>query len=167
MSDSRNEQEGRKMVNQAIVDREFTPFEFLIERGKIKEFARALGDKNPLYIDEDLARSMGFPSIPAPPTFTASFLHHVPDENFLLNMMQEIGVSVANSVHGESDFEYLAPICAGDVLTVGIRVKDLFQKKGKRGGLMNFIMVELTYSNQRGELVQKDRMLFIERESAA
>ena len=155
------------MVNEAIVGMEFPPFEFLIERGKIKEFARALGDKNPIYVDEELAKSMGFRSIPAPPTYTASFLHHVPDENFLLNMMQEMGISVATSVHGESEFEYLAPICAGDVLTVRVKVKDFYQKEGKRGGKMNFITVESTYTNQGGELVQKDRMLFIERESAA
>jgi len=155
------------MVNEAIVGMEFPPFEFLIERGKIKEFARALGDKDPLYVDEELAKSMGFRSIPAPPTYTASFLHHVPDENFLLNMMQEMGISVATSVHGESEFEYLAPICAGDVLTVRVKVKDFYQKEGKRGGKMNFITVESTYTNQGGELVQKDRMLFIERESAA
>jgi acyl dehydratase len=155
------------MVNEAIVGMEFPPFEFLIEKGKIKEFARALGDGNPLYYDEELARSMGFKSIPAPPTYTASFLHHVPDENFLLNMMQEMGISVATSVHGESEFEYLAPICAGDVLTARAKVRDFYEKEGKRGGKMNFITVESTYTNQEGELVQKDRMLFIERESAA
>lgn len=155
------------MVNEAIVGMEFPPFEFLIEKGKIKEFARALGDKNPLYEDEELAKGMGFRSIPAPPTFTASFLHHVPDENFLLNMMQEMGIAVATSVHGESEFEYLAPICAGDVLTVNVKVKDYYQKEGKRGGSMNFITVESSYTNQDGVLVQKDRMLFIERESAA
>ncbi len=155
------------MVNEAIVGMEFPPFEFIIEKGKIKEFARALGDRNPVYSDEELARSMGFRSIPAPPTYTASFLHHVPDENFLLNMMQEMGISVATSVHGESEFEYLAPICAGDVLTVRVKVKDYYQKEGKRGGKMNFITVESTYTNQDGMLAQKDRMLFIERESAA
>jgi acyl dehydratase len=155
------------VVNEAIVGMEFPPFEFIIEKGKIKEFARALGDKNPVYYDGEAAKGMGFRSIPAPPTYTASFLHHVPDENFLLNMMQEMGIAVATSVHGESEFEYLAPICAGDVLTVAIKVKDYYQKEGKRGGKMNFITVESTYTNQEGELVQRDRMLFIERESAA
>ena len=155
------------MVNEAIVGMEFPPFEFIIEKGKIKEFARALGDKNPVYYDGEAAKGMGLRSTPAPPTYTASFLHHVPDENFLLNMMQEMGIAVATSVHGESEFEYLAPICAGDVLTVAIKVKDYYQKEGKRGGKMNFITVESTYTNQEGELVQRDRMLFIERESAA
>lgn len=155
------------MVNESIVGMEFPAFEFPIEKGKIREFARALGDKNPIYADEEYARSMGFRSIPAPPTYTASFLHHVPDENFLLNLMEKMGISVATSVHGESEFEYIRPICAGDVLTVRIKVKDYYQKKGKRGGKMNFITVEADYTNQDGELVQKDRMLFIERETAA
>ncbi|MEW6554790.1 MAG: MaoC family dehydratase N-terminal domain-containing protein [Actinomycetota bacterium] len=155
------------MVNEAIVGKEFPSFELPVEKGKIKEFARSLGDRNPLYYDEEIAKSMGFRSVPAPPTFTATFLHHVPDEDFLLNMMQEMGISVATSVHGESEFEYLAPVCAGDVLTVAVKVKDFYQKEGKRGGKMNFITVESTYTNQEGVLVQKDRMLFIERESAA
>jgi hypothetical protein len=45
-------------------------------------------------------------------------------------------------------------------------IKDLYSKEGKRGGKMNFITAESTYTNQEGKLVQKDRMLFIERESA-
>lgn len=153
------------MVNEGVVGKEFPAFEFPIEKGKIKEFARALGDKNPVYTDEEYARKLGFRSIPAPPTFTASFLHHVPDENFMMNLMKEMGISVATSVHGESEFEYIKPICAGDVLTVRFKITDLYRKEGKRGGKMNFITVEATYTNQEGELVQRDRMLFIERES--
>jgi len=151
------------MVDESVVGKEFPPFEFPIERGKIKEFARALGDSNPVYTDENVAKAMGFKAIPAPPTFTASLLHHTPDENFLLNMMQELDMSVARSVHGESQFEYIKPIVAGDVLNVQWTFKDFYQREGKRGGLMNFVTVEITYTNQDGELVQKDRMLFIER----
>jgi acyl dehydratase len=154
------------MVTESIVGREFPAFEFPIEKGKIKEFARSLGDKNPIYIDEELARSHGFRSILAPPTYTVSFLHHIDDDNFLLNMMLELGINVATVVHGESEFEYLAPICAGDVLTVKMRVEESYSKEGKRGGRMNFISVGLHYTNQEGELVQRDRMLLIEREAA-
>ncbi len=153
------------MVNEAIIGKEFPPFEFLVERGKIKEFARALGDKNPIYTEVELAKEAGFKSVPAPPTFTASFLHQVPDENFLLNLMAEMEIDVARSVHGESEFEYIKPVAAGDVLTVSMTVKDITKKEGKRGGVMNLITTEATYTNQDGEVVQKDRMLFIERAS--
>lgn len=153
------------MVNEAIIGKEFPPFEFLVERGKIKEFARALGDKNPIYTEVELAKEAGFKSVPAPPTFTASFLHQVPDENFLLNLMAEMEIDVARSVHGESEFEYIKPVAAGDVLTVSMTVKDIMKKEGKRGGVMNLITTEATYTNQDGEVVQKDRMLFIERAS--
>jgi acyl dehydratase len=150
------------MVDKMTPGKGLPPFEFPIERGKIKEFARALEDKNPLYIDQGLAKSAGFASIPAPPTYTASILHHVPDENFLLNMMAELGMNVALSVHGESEFEYIKPITAGDVLTVQMGLKDTYQKESKRGGRLNFTVVEATYTNQDGEIVQKDRMTFIE-----
>ena len=150
------------MVDKPIPGKGLPPFEFPIERGKIKEFARALGDKNPLYIDQDLAKRAGFASIPAPPTYTASMLHHVPDENFLLNIMAELGMNVARSMHGEQEFEYIKPITAGDVLTVQMGVTDSYQKESKRGNRLNFTVFEATHTNQDGEIVQKERMTFIE-----
>ncbi|MBU1670234.1 MAG: MaoC family dehydratase N-terminal domain-containing protein [Actinobacteria bacterium] len=155
------------MVNESIVGKEFPPFEFLVERGKIKEFARALGDRNPIYTDIEVARRVGFEAVPAPPTYTASFMHQVPDENFLLNLMAEMEIDVARSVHGESEYEYIRPIEAGDVLTVTMTVKDIQKKEGRRGGAMTLITTEATYANQDGEVVQKDRMVFIERASVA
>ncbi|PYN96494.1 MAG: MaoC family dehydratase, partial [Candidatus Rokuibacteriota bacterium] len=39
-------------VNKAIVGKEYPPFPVTVERGRIKDFARALGDLNPFYIDD-------------------------------------------------------------------------------------------------------------------
>ena len=49
------------------------PVTMHIERGKIREFARAIKDDNPIYFDEEHARKTAG-GIMAPPTFTMSRL---------------------------------------------------------------------------------------------
>jgi acyl dehydratase len=39
-------------INKSLVGKEYPPYAVTVERGKIKEFARALGDANPLYLDD-------------------------------------------------------------------------------------------------------------------
>ena len=35
--------------------KEFPPYSFVVERGKIREFTQDIGDPNPLYVDRDYA----------------------------------------------------------------------------------------------------------------
>jgi acyl dehydratase len=69
-------------------------------------------------------------------------------------------------LHGEQEFEYLKPIRAGDVLRFRSRTKDVFEKAGKRGGKMLFVISETQYTNQRGEVVAYTRNTAIETEGA-
>jgi hypothetical protein len=55
-----------------LVGKEFSPFVMPIEQGKIREFANAIGDDNPIYLDPAYARKSEFGNILAPPTFTAT-----------------------------------------------------------------------------------------------
>jgi acyl dehydratase len=65
-------------------------------------------------------------------------------------------------LHGEQEFEYVKPIRAGDVLTFRSRTKDVFEKEGKRGGKMLFVIGETEYRNQKGEVVAYTRNTAIE-----
>src|SRR5262249_61277900 len=60
---------------------------------------------------------------------------------------------VRRLLHGEQEFEYLAPVYAGDTLTATGRVADVYEKAGSRGGVMTFGVIETTFTNQRGEAV--------------
>ena len=53
----------------------FPPYEFHVERGKIREFADAIEDPNPIYRDPAYAAKQGFAGIPAPPTLLRTFLY--------------------------------------------------------------------------------------------
>ncbi|MPY78402.1 MAG: hypothetical protein GEV04_07875, partial [Actinophytocola sp.] len=45
------------------------PIEADIERGRLRFFAKAIGQKDPIYSDVDAARRAGHPDLPVPPTF--------------------------------------------------------------------------------------------------
>ncbi len=55
-----------------LIGKEILPFEMRIERGKVKEFAEAIGDDNPIYRDPHYARQRGFGQVIASPTFTTT-----------------------------------------------------------------------------------------------
>src|SRR6185369_16704934 len=122
-----------------------------IELGKIREFARAVKDPNPAYLDEKTCI--------APPTFLMTIAHWIGN---LGETRQGIKLDYRRLLHGEQDFEYVRPIRAGDVLTFRSRTKDVFQKEGKRGGTMTFVLGETEFKNQRGEVVAYMRNTAIE-----
>ena len=125
-----------------------------VEFGKIREFARAVKDDNPIYRDE--ARCV------APPTFLMSIAHWMD----LAGTRPGLKLDLRRVLHGEQEFEYLKPIRPGDVLSTRWRTKDVFEKPGKRGGKMLFVVGETEFTNQRGEVVAYMRSTTIQTEGA-
>ena len=122
-----------------------------VETGKIREFARAVKDPNPAWLADDGAL--------APPTFLMTLAHWVTD---LGETRSAVKLDYRRLLHGEQEFEYLAPIRAGDVLRFRSRTKDAFEKQGKRGGTMTFVVGETEFRNQQGDVVAYLRNTAIE-----
>ena len=122
-----------------------------VELGKIREFARAVKDNNPVYKDPKTAL--------APPTFLMTIAHWIDGEG---DRRPGIKLDFRRLLHGEQEFEYVKPIRAGDVLTFRSRTKDVFEKQGRRGGTMTFVIGETEYRNQHGEVVAYTRNTAIE-----
>ena len=137
--------------------RTFPPYECLIERGRIREFADALEDPNPIYRDPEYAASTPLGGVPAPPTFLRTFLFETRDSVDSLKVEDWSYI-----VHGEQEFEYIAPVLAGDVLTGRDKILKVFRKESRRGGTLTFAVIETTFHNQRGEKVQVARRTLIE-----
>jgi acyl dehydratase len=135
----------------------FSPYEFRVERGKIKEFADAIGDPNPVYRDPEAAKQAGFPGIPAPPTLLRTFLYETTEARDALKVKDWSYI-----VHGEQEFEYLKPVIAGDVLTARDRIVSITEKESKRAGTLQIAVIESTFVNQRGETVQIARRSLVE-----
>ena len=100
----------------SFVGREYPPTEpYEVGREKIREFADAIGDPNPIYRDPAAARALGYPDVIAPPTFPVVL--SLPASSVVVRD-PELGADYSRLVHGEQRFVYQRPIRAGDVLQV-------------------------------------------------
>jgi acyl dehydratase len=141
-------------VDQSLIGTWGPPLTMRVEYGKVREFARAIKDASAAY--------QGDAAI-APPTFLMTIAHWAEGG---MSGTRAIKFDYRRLLHGEQEFEYLRPIRPGDVLTARSRIKEVFEKPGKRGGKMTFAIQETEYTNQRGEVAAYSRSTLIETEGA-
>lgn len=137
---------------------------FPIERGKLREFARALHDDDPVWHDPGAAGELGFDGVPTPPTITVLAAHWFPGG--LIGPPLQLGMDVDRLLHGESAWTFAAPVRLGDELTATMTVADVTQREGRRGGVMTLLVIETAFVNQRGEAVATLRDTWVEKAAA-
>jgi acyl dehydratase len=126
------------------------PRTVVVEAGFLKFFARATGERNPIYFDEDAARAAGHPALPAPPTYLFSLAIGAPAKRGeVLDPEHGIGADMQKILHGEQSFVYHRPIHAGDRLTLSTTTRDIYEK---RGGALEFIVQDTRALNDAGDL---------------
>ena len=144
-------------VDKSYIGRTGAPVTMHVERGKIREFAHAIKDDDPMYFDEAHAgREAG--GIMPPVTFLQTVQHWDNDGSG----RARVPFDLKRVLHGEQEYEFLLPIHAGDVLTAVSRIVDVDEKPGKRGGSMTFAVTETEYRNAQGALVARARAVGIE-----
>jgi acyl dehydratase len=141
------------MLDRSLIGRTSEPVLHEVEKGAIRRFAEALGDPNPIYVDEVAARAAGHPSLVAPPTFAVSL---TANERF----RHSLDLGTRNILHGEQSFEYARPIVAGDRITVRSKVADVQERAGASGP-MDVLVIEDEGRDERNELVFKTRAMLI------
>jgi acyl dehydratase len=151
------------MANKDMAGTKFGEFEFPVERGKIKEFANAICDANPVYRDREYARNKGFNDILMPVTFPMTFVFHLPSDNYVLEATRKLGMDPAKSVHGEMEIIYQRPVCAGETLRGEISIGDIYKKEGKYGGTMTLVEMKINFYDAEDKPVIIVRNIFIER----
>jgi acyl dehydratase len=144
-----------KLRNMVGVEAE--PEVFEVEKGHIRRFAEAVGDPNPLWQDEAYARKSRYGSIIAPPMFLQD-----EGKNKFADRLIEIPLPVKGFLNGGVEIDYYQPMKPGDVITTQARLVDVYEKEGKAGKLV-FMIMEVTFKNQRKELVCRSRNTFIRR----
>lgn len=146
------------MLDRTKIGTEFTPFVVSVEKGRLAFFAKAIGERNRIYLDDPSAREAGYRSTPAPPTF--AMVLDMEGEDDLPPEVKTLQLDVGRILHGSQSFEYFEPIYAGDEITVARKIVDMFDKKG---GALEFVVTESTYTNQDGKLVAKAQCSLIYR----
>jgi acyl dehydratase len=110
-------------IDQSFVGRVYPPTApYEVGREKIREFADAVGDPNPVYRDAAAARAVGHADVIAPPTFGIVLTLPAGQQ---VSFDPEIGIDYSRVVHGEQRFVHTRPIRAGDVLQVVVTVEEI------------------------------------------
>jgi acyl dehydratase len=123
----------------------FAPVDYAVGREKIREFASAVGETNPLYFEPEAARGAGYADVVAPPMFAVVYAGRslVP-----ALFHPEVGLNFAMMVHGAQEFVWGPLVVAGDDITTTTAVKDISER-----GEMTFYIFESVSRNQRDETV--------------
>jgi acyl dehydratase len=118
---------------------------YAVGREKIREYASAVGETNPVYLDLEAARAAGYDDLVAPPMFAVVYAARAVGPAIL---DPEVGINFAMMVHAGQEFVWGPVVVGGDELTTIATVKDI----SDRGG-MAFYVFESVSENQRGETV--------------
>lgn len=144
------------MIDKQFIGKQLPSFRTVAEAGRLRFFAKAIGETNPVYFDESAAHDAGHPGLPLPPTFLFSLEFEQPDTSW----RDEIGIELPRILHGEQQFTYHRVAYAGDVLLFESRIADIYDKKG---GALEFVVRETRVTNQRGEHVADLRSVIVQR----
>jgi len=128
---------------QSMLNVDFGPEVYEIERGMVRKFVEAVEDSNPAWQEV------------APPTFPAALV-----PTGLLHRLFNARTPLTRLLNGASELEYFYPIKAGDTITVTGRLTRLRQVEGREGPTL-FMFTEVTYTNQRGEVAVKGKNTYI------
>ncbi|MDB4968722.1 MAG: MaoC-like dehydratase [Myxococcales bacterium] len=126
------------------VGQQSEPLTVDVERGHIRRFCEAIGDTNPIYVDEAAARAAGHARIPAPPTFAVALR---PKDS-----RAGIDLDWRKLLHGEQELSFARPIYAGDRLTLVQRIAEARVKETK-AGIMDVMVLETVATDQGGARV--------------
>ena len=132
-------------VKTQAIGKSYEPAQYAVGREKIREYAHAVGETNPLHLDVDAARAAGYADVVAPPMFAA--VYSVPSLGPSL-FDPEIELNIMMMVHGSQEFEWGEPVVAGDEISTMASVKDISERDGR-----GYYVFQSDSRNQRGERV--------------
>jgi N-terminal half of MaoC dehydratase len=139
-----------------VMGKEYPPYAVTVERGRIKDFARAIGDLNPFYLDDEVGRASPWGDVIAPPTFAISFRDESGD------LLRDLGTDVSRLLHGEQEFEIFRQLRPGQTYLCRSKIVEQYEKTG-RSGPMAFVVRETTVVDRDEEIVATMRGITVVR----
>jgi acyl dehydratase len=143
------------MIDTQYLGHTLPPFSVDVEAGRLRFFAKATGQSDPVYIDAEAARAAGHPDLPVPPTFFFCLEMESPNPAAIRELL---GMDYRRLLHGEQGFSFHAMAYAGDRLTFSQQIADIYDKKN---GALEFVVRKTRVTNQRDELVAELRCVSV------
>lgn len=132
-------------VETKAIGKRFDPIVYAVGREKVREYALAVGETNPLHLDHEAARAAGHADVVAPPMFTV--VYSAPAMGPAI-FDPDVAMNFALMVHGGQEFRWGKLVIAGDEVTTAVTVKDISVRDG-----MAFYVFESESTNQDGDQV--------------
>ena len=115
----------------------------VVEKGAVRKFAEAIGDLNPLYVEEAAAKKSRYGGLIAPPTFPRTFEY---------GEIEGVGLPGQGLIHGEHRVCYERPLRVGEEVLCYTVFKDYYEKES-RGELLGFVISERVGESTSGERI--------------
>ena len=140
-------------VDARFIGKTYGPLVYEVGKEKLKEYARAIKNEDPHYLDDEFAKGSKYGGLIAPPTFAVVYAGMLAEPFFL---DPELNLNMAMIVHGEQEFEFLQVVRPGDTITSEGVIADIRNKEK-----LDAVTLEGTSRNQKGEVVCKSRFTFV------
>jgi acyl dehydratase len=160
-------EEAQQVLRDLTVESKPEPAPLEVNEYLIRHWCETLEDGNPLYLDAKYARSMGHPSVVAPPgsfmtTFAMQFRwpwppggrEPVPHIHYDIKEALDLPVGIIGSI----EVEFGVPLLVGDRLQISQKLVDISPWKKTRLGEGHFWTMDRIYRNGQGELVARERL---------
>jgi len=142
-------------IDTKFIGKTYPSSTYEVGKEKIKEYAKAIKNLDPHYVDDDFAKKSKYGTIIAPPTFAVVFGAYLIEPVF---MDKELNLNMAMLVHGEQELEFLDVVKAGDSITTAAKIVDIKNKEK-----LDVISVEIKSKNQHGNDVSRGIYTFVVR----
>src|ERR671935_2943225 len=129
-------------VKTEAVGKQWPPASFEVEAARIRQYASAVGEDNPIHHDAEAAKAAGFRDLVAPPMFCVVYSAPaigpvITDPDVEMNLMA--------MVHGGQEFAWGEPVCAGDVISTEVACRSIEERVGR-----GFYVFESVSRNEAG-----------------
>ena len=132
-------------VNTDVIGKTYPATTYAVGREKVREYAHAVGETNPLYLDVEAARAAGHEDVVAPPMFAVVYSFPAVMPVFF---DREVGIDFSRLVHGGQEFTWGPLVVAGDEISTVVTIRSITERAGN-----GFYVFTTTSTNQRGETV--------------
>ncbi len=140
-------------LSKDLIGKKLDPYTFTVERGKIKEFCKAIGETNPIYLDPAAAKAAGFADTPIPPTFQTTFMFWGYPK--IWDDMRSVGIDTNRLLHMKEEYTYHKPLYPGVEVHAQPEISDV--KVGK----MDMVTFRSVMKNEQGETLIEAEMAVV------
>ena len=139
---------------RARIGVESEPWTLEVDKTSVRMFARSCQYTDPVFYDEEFARSKGYRSLPAPPHYLGTPVYNPRTSDPTFGGPRGGGGGpggprsgnprLRRVLNGGTDIEYFDTIQAGDVLSASSKVADISERQGSLGPMV-ITTTETTY----------------------